>query len=716
MVPTEAEFQSLKQLYDSVKDGNSASYAAFWAKLERMKSGNPRTYNALLRQLGIDLPKRKHGDSHPSGPSGKRKIKKPTSSTFLAYDGEGWKDKLVLLANSNGDRISNSDGLSTKDCLELLSQVYDKVYKRIFFSFGYDVNHIIRDLSDEQIETLVSGLTVDYEGYRLNYIPGKIFTVNNIQYFDVFSFFQTNFINVVKKMLGEEYVTESLIEGKSARGTFETWNLDKIIAYNDEELSLLIQIMDKLRNAFETIGVYISDWYGPGAVAKFWFKEHGIAPREKHTFFTLSALNDAYYGGRFEQISLGKFNDVYEYDIHSAYPSVMAEMPYFTSWKASKDFIDDPYSVWYLTFDLRYSQQDDNHTTHVSFLPLPVRSSDGRICFPLVGKGWYWYPEVKVLLDYFPKAKITFHRGYVATAEGRPFEWIKALYDYRLQLKDSDDLSEYGIKVGLNSLYGKCAQRVGHNPYFSLAWAGYITSATRAKLARAGYENGSQNVIGFATDALFAVKAFDVSLSDSLGDWEESRFASGTFFQSGVYRLQDSNGHVSDRYRGSPLRHGIDNIIQQLTERPHSYPVIAIGRFISHMLGIKAKVAYGPLRLQFIKVEHTLALDAPYKRHYIGFLDKVTAEGKFTSDFSRLLRQPIHSIPKVYVNDNDMLLSEELLYGKLPSNIESNPPPMKDSQTQRLMDEGGIAAIEGGYDDVSSLEALEIKVVEDELM
>ena len=701
----EAEFKSIKDLYEAVADENSVSYNAFLDKLKRLESGNKRTSNRVSRNLGVEPARTK--DVTPT-------------RAFVAYDGEGWSDKYVLLANSDGGSISNPEGLSTLDCLEFLAAPFDKPVKRIFFSFNYDVNHIIKDFSDEQIETLLRGRTVEFEGYRVSYIPGKILVVNGFRYYDMFSFFATSFINVVKKMLGPEYVTESLVEGKTNRSIFETWDLDKIIQYNNEELALMVQVANRLRAAFEEIGVKLTEWYGPGAVAKYWFKEHGILPDEKHTKGSLTALNSAYYGGRFEQLTLGKVMNVYEYDIHSAYPSAMVDMPYFTSWKRvpKGQFRDNPYSVWYISFDLRDSQYDQERvsskTPHApTFGPLPIRSNEGRICFPLVGKGWYWHDEVQVMLDFFPTAKVIYHEGYVANTEGRPFSWIRELYDFRRTLANSGNLAQYAIKVGLNSLYGKCAQRVGNNPYFSLAWAGYITASTRAKLARAGYENGSEHILGFATDALFADSKLKLATSDDLGSWEESSFRSAIFFQSGIYRLVREDGTIEDRYRGSPLRRGIDDIIDQLTRLPTRYPRVKIARFISHMLAIKAPKAYGPYRTKFIQVVHELALDAPYKRHYHDFIVGFDKNG-IRVNYAKLLKGPIRSTPKVFVGDNQGMLSNEYLWNHIrPTYIESQPPPMKDDNTQRLLDEAESLGLEEGYDTISKVETL--PAVEDEM-
>lgn len=686
---------TLKEIYERAIEGveNPASYKVWLKKLRRAQNKNVRTSTSLKRKLGVPEPERRD--------------KRREKTQFVAFDGEGFDNKYVLLANSLGERIVNTDGLSSIECLQFLAADYEIATKRVFFSFGYDVNMILHDVPDDLLEVLFKGRMIEWEGYKIHYIPGKIFSINGYKYFDVFSFFATSFINVVKLMLGEDRVSTGLLAGKEARGTFETWPIEKIIEYNDEELALLVEIMDKLRRAFHDVDIYITDWYGPGAVAKYWLKKYDVLPEKIHDFSLLSALNGAYYGGRFEQISLGTFRNVFEYDIHSAYPAVMAEMPNFSNWRAVTKFEPmHPYSIWYVEFDLR----DDARNTEFGYFPLPMRSLDGRICFPLVGKGWYWYPEIQLILRYFPNAKITFHRGYVASGKDRPFAWVRALYNYRRQLKASGNLSQYAIKVGLNSLYGKCAQRVGNNEYFSLAWAGYITASTRAKLAAAGYENGSESIIGFATDALFSTKPLNLPVSEELGDWEESRFDKGIFFQSGVYRLQNDNGQTSDRYRGSPLRSGIEDIITQLKKSPEQYPVVTIGRFISHLLAIKAPNAYGPFRLRFVKVVHRLQIDAPYKRHYLGFLRRIDLRtGIPRMDYGRLLTGPIRSLPKIWVNDVNPFQWSEYLSGRIKfENVESAPPPLKDTTLQSSLEE---ATREFPIEEISDLDAL--PVVED---
>ena len=675
---TAEETQTLTQLYNAVADPSSVTFSAFLRRLKRLQNESPGAWANLARELGIESP-------FPYEP----KPRKPSMSMtqFVAYDGEGFGNKYVLFANSLGESQVDLEGLDSERCLEFLSRKYATPYKRVFFSFGYDVNHILKSIPDEIIEKILSGRVAEWKGYHITYIPGKIFSVNGIRYYDVFSFFARSFISVIEMMLGPDRVSQRMREGKSGRGEeINAENLQQTIEYNAEELLLMVEIMDKLRKAFHETNVNLTEWYGPGAVAKYWFRTHNILPAQETNPDVIMALNAAYFGGRFEQVALGHFKDIYEYDIHSAYPSVIATMPYFTGWSHhGSKYIDDQYSIWHVSFDFRESVKQN--PVLGNFLPLPMRTKDGRICFPLVGKGWYWNSEIRLVLDFYPSAKIVFHEGYVAHTDGYPFGWVKELYDYRTQLKQDGNLAQYAIKVGLNSLYGKTAQRVGSNKYFSLAWAGFITSTARARLARVGYENDPNAVIGFATDAVFTDRRFsNINVSDKLGGFGEEHFDEATFFQSGIYRLVH-DGKIDDRYRGSPMRRGINDIIAQIKTHPSEYPQIKIARFISHLLAIKAKVAYGPYRLRFINTVHKLQFDAPYKRHYIGFLQGTNKR------YDWVLTRRIASLPKVWIDDNDPSLTNLYRDGILNfQNIESYPPPLKDGLLQLLIGEGDSLA------------------------
>jgi len=64
----------------------------------------------------------------------------------------------------------------------------------------------------------------------------------------------------------------------------------------------------------------------------------------------------------------------------------------------------------------------------------------------------------------------------------RPFEWVKDLYEERRRI--GSNTRGYPLKLGLNSLYGKMAQRCGRGPYHDAVAARLITASTRARVRK----------------------------------------------------------------------------------------------------------------------------------------------------------------------------------------------------------------------------------------
>lgn len=640
---------NLKAWFETNRNNSSVSYDVWRKKVNRLVEGNVRTTLRVKRELGW-----KPNDDKP----------------FVGYDGEGWGNKYTLLANSRGERIENQQGLSTLECLEFLTRKYDDNPYRIWFSADYDVNHILRDLPDDLLLRLpIAKRGVKWGDYRIAYIHRKILSVNGIRYYDMFAFFNSSFIKAIKMFLDLD--DELINEGKAARSDLSAWDFQNVIEYNNREVEYLAEIGNRFRNTLRKINIHLSQWYGPGAIAKYWFKQYNVEkqvpPADQRVN---SALEYAYYGGRFEQIVLGTVSPVYEYDIHSAYPSVIASLPYLREWRHASHYQSTPFSIWRISFDLR----GNNPEQHIyGIQPLPIRSKDGHISFPLVGQGWYWQKEIEEVFHHYPWAKVKVHEGYIASVDGLPFEWVKQLYEERLKLKQKGDLSEYAIKVGLNSLYGKTAQRVGSNPYFNLGWAGYITSSTRAKLVHYAHSRNA-TILGFATDALFSnTRLPDLPISERLGEWEELPFTSGTFFESGIYRLRERSGEVLNRTRGLARADSLDEIETQLREHPYRHPRLHTPRFVTNALAIHAPNAYAKYRLQFLSMEYEMRLEAPFKRIYLFPPAKRKSSEGFI-DFGAILEKPIRSWSKVTMNSTwDPMPFGEYMMELLDANPATTP-------------------------------------------
>jgi len=96
----------------------------------------------------------------------------------------------------------------------------------------------------------------------------------------------------------------------------------------------------------------------------------------------------------------------------------------------------------------------------------------------------------------------------------RPFDWVRALYEERRRI--GSNTRGYPLKLRLNSLYGKMAQRCGRGPYYDAVSAGLITAITRARLIEALAQD-PQSVVMLATDALFSMQPLALDIGPDLG-------------------------------------------------------------------------------------------------------------------------------------------------------------------------------------------------------
>jgi hypothetical protein len=165
------------------------------------------------------------------------------------------------------------------------------------------------------------------------------------------------------------------------------------------------------------------------------------------------------------------------------------------------------------------------------FYPYFFRTDKMQISFPAIGEGYYWYPEFIAGLQCPGKVDVIEWWQWKPACNHKPFHWIEHYYETRQKwVKQATEEWQLGgekiIKLGLNSLYGKTAQQLGGKAdsppvYHQLEWAGYITSATRARLFNAAICK-PDSVIGFATDGIFTTEKLQLecSITKAIGAWE----------------------------------------------------------------------------------------------------------------------------------------------------------------------------------------------------
>lgn len=531
-----------------------------------------------MRNYEKKRPKRERPNRTRNGGSNRKRY---LARRFVAVDGEGLNvpgnHLYVMLAISDVPPLIDVNGLATIDILDYLWTNLDSADINVIYGGSYDFNLWVKDLMRHELELLYRSTyghkPVRFGPYEIQWIRGKEFVIKRdkkrVVINDVISFFQSSFIDACDSYLGDYGGRDELVREKARRGDFKADEIKAIDHYNQLELTLLVRLMEELRERLDRAGLRPLRWNSPGAIAAALFKREGIkdAKSDEIPDAVAKAARYAYAGGRFEIIKYGKVDaPAYEYDINSAYPKALTNVPNLRNgkWKHYGP-TEKRYPVWdFALYRVRYEMENADNWK----LPQPifVRGRSGNVGYPSTAENWIWSPEYDALLAYvdaIPGARLSILEAweFEPMSPLKPFAFIIDLYEKRQALKALGDGAHVGIKLGLNSMYGKLAQQVGWRaatakyplripPYHQLEWAGYVTSWCRAHALKAVIPK-LDKVIAFETDAVFTTEPLDVTVGTGLGEWEQIKFTALTYVQSGFYFGKTRKGIITSKTRGA---------------------------------------------------------------------------------------------------------------------------------------------------------------------
>lgn len=489
-------------------------------------------------------------------------LSKWDAGRFVAWDSEGFdvngSHEVVLLANSSERYLERVSGLRTAQVFNWIvdgiagkhRETDREAYSNcthVIFAGSYDANMWLRDVPRSTLRRLWSGEPTYWSNrgasFRIQYRQRKFFMLHRYRdgkreggiIWDVIGFFQSSFVEACKAH-GLTAEIERIESMKAKRRQFRVEDMPEIRSYCLEECSYLRQLCETLRHDMEAAEIRVSRWDGAGALAAALLRKYNVAkvlaplpPKVEQ------AARHAYFGGRIELVKFGHtLQRIWKYDINSAYPAATTTLPCLAhgTWYRQTQFDPDSFGVWRVTVETPVNRQQIG--------ALPFRARTGNVYFPWHVDGWYWTPEINAALA--AGCNVRIRRGYVLAraCDHTPFVWLEKLYRYRQQLKYYGMAGQKTIKLGVNALYGKFAQKLGSRDgkvprWHNLAYAGYITSYTRAKLLAAAMQAG-ENLVSLATDAVFSLAPLDeLPVSDKLGDWDMKVAEGFTSLQSGVY-------------------------------------------------------------------------------------------------------------------------------------------------------------------------------------
>jgi hypothetical protein len=537
-----------------------------------------------LSALDSDIPE----PYHKGRPSRTNAIP-PARRKFVAWDGEGMtkqtgKPQLyTLFGCSTGDYIENPDGLRMFDILDFIIDVgikHPDAY-HVGFAFGYDSNMIVRGMMERNLRYLHEKghcrlrHPITKQTYVIMFRKGKWFSVTRqdkdwdrksnpaakitVRIYDIFGFFTCSFVKAVKDMLGDVPELATVIEGKARRGDFDAEGMEYVRHYWSIEIKLLARVAEELRRRMWGAGLEITQWHGPGALASYALRREGI---KAHMKVNDPAIREAarygYAGGRFELFKIGRTKGpIYSVDINSAYPYGIAQLPSLTEGEWTYEQSPKRIAKFGIYHVRLHSKVGFDHSPG----PLFHRDREHNISYPWVTEGWYWAPEVAPLVWQSQRGKLpgfeVVEGWHYSGATTRPFSWVNDTYQKRREWKAKGNASQLALKLLLNSLYGKMAQRVGWDeernrlpPWHQLEWAGWVTANTRAMLYEKMKQIPWSDLIAVETDGIYTTyppELLGIQDSAELGGWEVTQYDEIIYIQSGLAWLRKGDDWTCKR-------------------------------------------------------------------------------------------------------------------------------------------------------------------------
>ncbi len=463
---------------------------------------------------------------------------------------------------ANGDifLLEDSDG----KFIEYPNISFDSVAEFLFrhegnwmfcYNLQYDAEVILKLLPSKVFDPYrkIKKLEFQYKNYSISYIPKKQLKIqkgnHSVSLYDIAQYCDNKPLSVayteyIKKPLDEQY-----LKIKEDRKSFSLRHYfrhkKQVRQYCLTDCVLTRELAENWLDAFfEAFSFYPANWISSGYLAEKVLVHNKIPiPFFVDVPYDIQKLAwESFYGGRFELIQRGYIGECYLYDINSAYPYALTFLPDITNgkWFASKKI--NPKSslgFFHIRAQIDYS---------VKIAPFPFRTKNNRIIYP-VGEfeTFVTLEELKAVTgDPKIRYKIIDSYQFIANPDCTyPFrEFLSEQYDKRMKLKEEKNPLERAIKIVLNSMYGKTAQRVNNqmgNLYNPII-ASFITGFARAQLYKFVKDHKLENdVVAFATDSIACRKKILGLDSKKLGEMKLDKSANDVYFLSnGFYRFNDT--------------------------------------------------------------------------------------------------------------------------------------------------------------------------------
>lgn len=432
------------------------------------------------------------------------------------------------------------------------------------YNLKYDSGAFIYFLDHDLIMELwkMNTVTICREGIKckIEYIPHKLLKMTlskrTVFIWDILQYYKQSLDNAAKKYLGKNKID---VETKTFTKEYVEKNYYKLVKYCTHDAYLCKELGCYLLDKLKTFKMRPSALYSGASLSLNYYSDNSkvstIWRIWNNTPDLIKMCLDTYQGGKFEVTQRGYFENIYEYDISSAYPYEITNLYDLTLAKiikSSKYNKNAIYGFIKCIIDNRKGK----------YLPCGVgtkiRIYPAGVIHTHVTKAEYDYIVDELNLD----IKIVEAYWIMLDLLIKPYEKItKKIFDLKKSYKNVDSMLYNLTKVIANSFYGKTVQLIENNEEKYVAGTAFnpihgsiITANTRIKVSRIQNEY-EEDCVAVHTDSVMIKKPLHQKyITNELGGFEYVANGKTILISCGMYQLDDLNA-----YKGFEPEYEIDS-------------------------------------------------------------------------------------------------------------------------------------------------------------
>jgi hypothetical protein len=490
---------------------------------------------------------------------------------FVGIDTEAYSDGKPFLICS-----SESDTWTPKDIPACFFSPSLTGADFVFYNIKYDSGAILSCFLDrEELLDLwkYNKVTTD-DGYIISYVPHKFLSIRRnketARFWDIAQYYRMGLDSAAQLYLNKSKIE---VETKSFSKSYVKKNLSKLKKYCIRDAELTRDLAIFFQKKLKEFGIKSCALYSSASLSFSFFHEKipiiDIWNIYKYNPELVRFAHEAYQGGKFECSARGSFDQGYEYDIVSAYPWEMYNLPDIRTCKIERS---------------RSVMKNADFALLRCSITIP---SDLPSCHGALIKGVRvycrgWQQAYLTLNEYLylrdGGADIVIHDGFwiYGCPQAYPYrKIIKYLFSIKDKYRKTDKVLYQITKIMLNGYYGKMVQLTpmidqdnDDNEYFKAgaAWnpiyAGVITANTRIRICKM-QKYLKSDCLAVHTDSLISLRKLENKdfkkidgkrISDKLGDWKLECEGKGLIIAAGLYDMAD---HTA--VRGVELKNDLDD-------------------------------------------------------------------------------------------------------------------------------------------------------------